>query len=267
VKHSRLARAAVIGILASACSKPAGEPAQTPAPARPEQPAQPSFVSKVWISTDAAAAAGTMRIFLPDGTLVMDSCVETYRLAQWTSIDAGRVVWTEDAARIEAEIVRAAPEELQLRLRLVDGSKEENYRLAKVPYVCPDTRETSERRPQSGNQPGSVVRIDGTLIYLERIALPPSARINVELRDTARADAPARPLATQSMPATSGPPFRFSLSLPQSSIDPRAELSVFAEIRDGERVLFATDSRQPVPRDGQTGKEIRLKFVAGARGR
>ena len=38
------------------------------------------FVGKIWLSTDASAPLGTFRIFLPDGTLVMDSCVETYRL-------------------------------------------------------------------------------------------------------------------------------------------------------------------------------------------
>jgi hypothetical protein len=35
------------------------------------------FVGKIWLSTDASAAPGTFRIFLPDGTLVMDLCVET----------------------------------------------------------------------------------------------------------------------------------------------------------------------------------------------
>jgi hypothetical protein len=102
---------------------------------------QPSFVGKVWISTDSTAALGTMRMFLPDGTLLMTSCVETYRLARWENIDGNRIAWSEDTARLEAEIAQATPEELQLRIRLVNGElREEGYRQARVPYVCPAIR-------------------------------------------------------------------------------------------------------------------------------
>jgi hypothetical protein len=98
----------------------------------------PDFVGKVWIAPDPSAPRGTMRIFLPDGTLVMDSCWETYRLARWESVGDRRIAWTEDTARVEAEIVRAAADQLDLRLQLVDGMKTESYRLAQVPFVCPD---------------------------------------------------------------------------------------------------------------------------------
>ena len=81
-----------------------GSSVDRPQSATPSRDGQPAFVGKVWISTDASAALGTLRIFLPDGTMVMDSCVETYRLARWASIDAGRIAWQEDGARIEAEI-------------------------------------------------------------------------------------------------------------------------------------------------------------------
>jgi hypothetical protein len=36
-----------------------------------------SFTGKMWLSTDAAAAPGTIRVVLPDGTLLIDSCGET----------------------------------------------------------------------------------------------------------------------------------------------------------------------------------------------
>jgi hypothetical protein len=99
---------------------------------------QPELVGKVWVSTDASAAPGTFRIFLPDGTLVMNSCRETYRLAPWRPIDHRRIEWTEDMARIEAQITQLTSERLQLRLQLRGEVKEETYRLAKVPTVCPD---------------------------------------------------------------------------------------------------------------------------------
>ena len=122
--------------LAAACQTPPAD--QEPRAASRE--AQPPFVGKTWLSTDPSAAPGTLRIFLPDGTLVMDSCGETYRLARWRSIDERRVEWQEDTARIEAEVAQAGADQLQLRLHLVSETKEETYRLAPVPFVCPDAR-------------------------------------------------------------------------------------------------------------------------------
>ncbi len=96
------------------------------------------LVGKVWVSTDASAAPGTFRIFLPDGSLVMDSCWETYRLAPWRTVGERRIEWTEDGARIEAEITQLTGERLQLRLHLTGEVREETYRPAQVPTVCPD---------------------------------------------------------------------------------------------------------------------------------
>jgi uncharacterized lipoprotein YbaY len=240
-------------VLAASCRSPsAGQEART-AP----QEAQPPFVGKTWMSTDPSAAPGTLRIFLPDGTLVMDSCGETYRLARWRSVDERRIEWQEDTAQIEAEVTQISSDQLQLRLHLGRDLKEENYRLARVPFVCPDARP---------NPVTSAVRVEGALVYLERLTLPPSAVVRVDLRDTSRADAPARTLATQTIPATQGSPFAFSLTVPDSAIDPRANLSVFAEIRDGTRLMFVTDARHPLPREGAKGVEVRLTFVASARG-
>jgi hypothetical protein len=119
-------------VLLCACTTP-----QTGSPrGHPQQ--QPEFVGKVWLSTDASAAPGTFRIFLPDGTLVMDSCWETYRLAPWRTIDGRRIEWTEDTARIVAQITHLTGERLQLRLQLRGEVKEETYRPAQEPTVCPD---------------------------------------------------------------------------------------------------------------------------------
>ena len=115
-----------------------GPPRAGGAPAVQDATRQPQFVGKAWLSTDAGASPGTLRIFLPDGTLLMDSCGETYRMARWRAIAERRLEWTEDTARIEAQITMLTDDELQLRLQLVGGVKNETYRLAKVPYVCPD---------------------------------------------------------------------------------------------------------------------------------
>jgi hypothetical protein len=91
-------------VLAAACRGPAADQEARTA----SREVQPSFVGKAWMSTDPSAASGTLRIFLPDGTLVMDSCGETYRLARWRAIDERRIEWQEDSARIEQKLRRSA---------------------------------------------------------------------------------------------------------------------------------------------------------------
>jgi hypothetical protein len=119
-------------VLVAACRSPPGKEVRHPE-------VQPSFVAKTWMSTDPSAAPGTLRIFLPDGTLVMDSCGESYRLARWRSLDERHLEWQEDTARIEAEM-QVSQDRLHLRLHLAGEIKEEHYQLARAPFVCPDTR-------------------------------------------------------------------------------------------------------------------------------
>ena len=231
--------------------------ATAPSLASAQAVGSPSFVGRTWISSDSTAAPNTLRIFLADGTLVMDSCSETYRLASWRSVGAQLIEWREDTARIEAEVTQPNPNQLRLRLRLRGETKDEHYQLAKVPFVCPDARPSPAP---------ATVSVSGRVFFRERLALPASAVIRVELRDTSRADAPAQTLVTQTIPATQGPPFAFSLMAPKAAIDPRASLSVFAEIRDGQRLMFTTDTRHPVALDGVSNMEVQLRFVASGAG-
>ncbi len=48
-----------------------------------------------------------MRVFLPDGTLVMGSCWETYRLAQWRQVSDRFLMIVEDGQEIPTEILDA----------------------------------------------------------------------------------------------------------------------------------------------------------------
>ena len=120
-------------------------------PAKPASAAQDSppadLVGKVWVSTDPSASPGTFRIFLADGTLVMDSCGETYRLAGWRRVDDRHVEWTEDGVRIGAEIAQLTADRLRLRLHLKGETKDESYRTAPVPTVCPDMPRGEEQAP------------------------------------------------------------------------------------------------------------------------
>jgi hypothetical protein len=100
--------------------------------------ASPSWVNRVWIRTDSTGLPGVMRIFLEDGTLIMDSCWETYRLARWQVANGDTVTWQEDTATIEAMLEMPVPDELRMHLFLGGDTLVENYRTADVPYVCPD---------------------------------------------------------------------------------------------------------------------------------
>jgi hypothetical protein len=63
------------------------------------------LLNKVWVRTDAdPALPGPMQIFLGDGTLVSDSCWETYRLSKWTQVSGTSISWEEDGMTIDADI-------------------------------------------------------------------------------------------------------------------------------------------------------------------
>ena len=92
---------------------------------------------RVWIDEGEDAAPGTFRAFLSDGTLVMDSCGETWRLAPWRWVDEGTLVWEEDGVSIRAEVAVAGPRELVLVMELADGPETRTYRWGQAPEVCP----------------------------------------------------------------------------------------------------------------------------------
>jgi hypothetical protein len=96
------------------------------------------LVDRAWMRSDSTDLPGILRIFLSDGTLLMDSCWETYRLSRWRMPSDTTLVWQEDTAEIRAEIVSLSAEELVLRLALASGSEEQRYRPAPVPFLCPD---------------------------------------------------------------------------------------------------------------------------------
>ena len=120
--------------LLAACDRGAAPPT-TPATTKLVEPANPAFVGKVWMSTTPGKPLGSMLIFMPDRTLVMDSCFETYRLSKW-GVAGERIRWLEDTIPIEAAVEMPRP--TQLVLRVAGRDEEESFTTANVPYVCPD---------------------------------------------------------------------------------------------------------------------------------
>jgi hypothetical protein len=97
------------------------------------------LLNKVWIRANAdAAMPGPMQIFLGDGTLVSDSCWETYRLSKWQQVSDSAISWDEDGMTINADIASVSDTELVLNLKLGSEVQEQRFTVAEVPYVCPD---------------------------------------------------------------------------------------------------------------------------------
>lgn len=137
---------AVLGLTAACSKSPAPEStAAATAPPQPQaatsnteelgEPADPRFIGKIWISTTQGHARGSMLIFLPDRSLLLDSCFETYRISRWGA-EGDRIRWIEDAIPIEATI--SMPNDEELRLQVAGQDRVQSYVTATVPYVCPD---------------------------------------------------------------------------------------------------------------------------------
>lgn len=98
-----------------------------------------SLTDRVWVrADDASDLPGSMQLFLSDGTLVSDSCWETYRLSSWRMTSDTTLSWTEDGMEIPAEIIELTEAELVLSLDLVSETIIQHFEPAQVPYVCPD---------------------------------------------------------------------------------------------------------------------------------
>ena len=93
---------------------------------------------RVWIDQGADAAPGSLRAFLSDGTLVMTSCVETYRLAPWRWVEGATLAWEEDGRVLRAEVVLVGRDELVLAIDLGGEPVTRSFHAARSPVVCPD---------------------------------------------------------------------------------------------------------------------------------
>ena len=92
-----------------------------------------------------------------------------------------------------------------------------------------------------------VAQITGTVTYRERIALPPTAVVKLQLVDVSRADALAVVLGEQLI-ETAGRqvPFEFVIPYDPARIDERMSYAVQARIEAGGRLLFINDQRYAV---------------------
>jgi len=101
--------------------------------------------------------------------------------------------------------------------------------------------------------------VTGTVLYRERIALPATAQVNVQLQDVSRADAAATILAEQTLDtAGKGPPYAFTLTYDPAQIRENGTYVVRATIRVGDQLLFTTTDQSRVITQGHPPSNIEL---------
>lgn len=110
--------------------------------------------------------------------------------------------------------------------------------------------------------------VSGTVTYRQRSALPPTAVLTVKIVDVSRQDASATVVAEQRI-ETAGKqvPIPFDMAYDRSKVQDRNRYAVQAEIRDGGRLLFITDTSYPVITQGNSRSvEVTLVPVGGGGG-
>lgn len=95
--------------------------------------------------------------------------------------------------------------------------------------------------------------LSGTVTYNERMALPPSSLVEVQLLDVSLADAPARVLARTTLWPRPQVPLRYRLSYDDTQIIPNHTYALQARITLGGRLLFINTTRHSLSAEGLAG--------------
>jgi putative lipoprotein len=102
--------------------------------------------------------------------------------------------------------------------------------------------------------------ITGTVMYRERVMLPPDSVLTVRLQDVSRQDVPAHMLGEQ-IYTTEGRqvPLPFEVSYNPDNIDERFIYSISARIEDGGGILrFISDTTNPVITRGSPTEDVEV---------
>lgn len=104
--------------------------------------------------------------------------------------------------------------------------------------------------------------LTGAVTYRERMALPPSAIVEVRLVDVSLADAPSKTIARTSVRPRRQGPVPYRLRFDDRRIEARGTYALLAEIRVDGRLWFTTTTRHPVPGGGADRADILVERVA-----
>ncbi len=116
---------------------------------------------------------------------------------------------------------------------------------------------------ESAGQQGQKVVVSGTIGYRERMALPPTAVVQVQLLDVSKQDIASTTMAETSIEAAGKQvPIPFELTYNPAAIDANRTYAVRATIRDGDALLFTTTaSHQVITRGNPARVDLMLQRV------
>lgn len=100
--------------------------------------------------------------------------------------------------------------------------------------------ESRETGTGAGSEGSTMGRIEGTVLYRERMLLPPGAEVEIQLQDISKPDAMATVLATVLLTPQGGPPYPFAIEYDPAIIDARLRYALRATISHGDSLMFAS---------------------------
>lgn len=104
--------------------------------------------------------------------------------------------------------------------------------------------------------------IRGSVMYRERIALPPEASLDIQLIDVSLADAPAQVIAEQKIDHLKSSPIPFELKFDSSKLIANHTYALQARISAGDTLWFINDTRHEFNQEKFEGPyEIRVVNV------
>jgi putative lipoprotein len=206
----------VVIVLLGACAVGAQE--APPQPSKPSNEVRPAIR---WTSFDYICEGGTkLTVYLHNETAKVRYRGTTYLMTQTRSADGnrysdGRVVWWAKGN---------------------GGFLEDDGNGKMIVKDC-QLDKPMKASPATNS-------ITGTVSYLERIKLPPSAVVQLELRDVSLADAPAKALAQEKI--TLGDRQVPELKFDPAKIDAKHTYVVSARIVVDDKLRFLSDRAYPV---------------------
>ena len=108
-------------------------------------------------------------------------------------------------------------------------------------------------------QAKSQARLTGQVHYLQRMALPPDAELEVKLLDVSLADAPSVQLASQQIKPAGQIPIAFVLEYNPAQLVPGHTYAIQARITHQDKLLYITTSRQAVLGEGMATSKLRIQ--------
>ncbi len=103
--------------------------------------------------------------------------------------------------------------------------------------------------------------LTGAAYYLERMALPPDAVLEVVVADVSLADAPARTLGRTTMEPAGQVPIAFRVNYDDAALQPGHRYAIRASIRVAGALLYTTTEHHAVLENAASGDVGRLKLT------